>query len=108
LYVGRNSDSGFPQVLFALWVLSPFLVLVSVTEAWRYLSFLTQQVLYRVMLIFSLGSVGIYGYVALNPPGAGPAFTFLVVPLGSWLVLAMVVVIGERVSRGIWRRGNGT
>ena len=47
----------------------------------------------RLMLIVTLGSLAIYGYVALSPPRPKPASVFLLVPLGSWMLMGIVLVI---------------
>ena len=61
-------------------------------------SVLTRATLYGVMLILTLGSLALYGDVVLRPRSQ-PAFMFLVVPLGSWLLMAIVVPIAAFVSR---------
>lgn len=80
LRVGRHNDSRILLVLFAIWVLSPFVALVVANAVSKRWSVLTRATLYGVMLILPLGSLVIYGNVALGPPRAKPAFLFLVVP----------------------------
>jgi hypothetical protein len=41
------------------------------------------------------------------PTGSKPAFVFLVVPLGSWLLLTIAVPIAALVSRRLSHRGGG-
>lgn len=90
LYAGRHSDSLTLKVLFALWVLSPFLglILAGATRLW---SIFTGSARYSAMLVVSLGSLAIYGVRVLRPPKAQAAFVFVVVPLVSWLLIAVVV-----------------
>lgn len=106
LYVGRRNNSRILLVLFALWVLSPFVVLILahvVSKSW---SVLTRATLYSVALVLTLGSLAIYGYIAFGPPRAKTAFVFVVVPPASWLLIAIVVPIAALISGCLSRRGD--
>jgi hypothetical protein len=98
LRVGHRS--GFILLaLFTIWVLSPFVALVvaaSVSKRWTVLA---RAILYGLMLIFTLGSLVVYGTVAFGPPRPQPAFAFLVVPFASWLLMAIAVPISAWISR---------
>lgn len=98
LYAGRHNQSRFLVALFVTWVLSPFvaLLLAAVSKRW---SPRTRAVLHSLMLVLPLASVAIYADVALGHPRSKPAFAFLVVPLASWLLIAIVVPIAGRLSR---------
>jgi hypothetical protein len=89
---------GFLIVLFALWVLSPFAALAVATVVSTRWSALTRATLYGVMLALALGSLALYGHVALGPPRAQAAFVFVVVPPASWLLAAIVVPIAAMIS----------
>lgn len=98
LRVGQRNNSRVLLALFGIWVLSPFTALVCaslVSKRWRVL---TRTALYGVTLVLTLGSLTIYGDVAFGPPRAKPAFAFLVVPLASWLLIAIVVPIAAIAS----------
>ena len=97
LYLGRRNDSIILMGLFAIWVLSPFMALLAnvVSKRW---SELTRITLYGLMLVLAVGSLIIYAAVALNPP-AKLAFPFLVVPLGSWLLITIVISISALIAR---------
>ena len=105
LYAGRRNSSRVLLVLFALWVLSPFIALVFANVVSKRWSALSRATLYSVMLILTLGSLAIYGDVALGPPRQQPAFVFLVVPLASWLLIAIVLPIAALVSGRLSGRG---
>ena len=105
LYVGRHNDSRILLVLFTLWVLSPFVVLVLAYMISKRWSVLTRAALYTVMLVLTLGSLTIYGDVALGPPRAKTAFVFVVVPPASWLLIAIVVPIAALISGRASRQG---
>ena len=107
LQAGRHNDSRILLVLFAIWVLSPFMALVLANVVSKRWSVLTRATLYSVTLVLSLGSLAIYGDVALGPPRAKPAFVFVVVPPASWLFIALVVPIAALISGKLSRRGDG-
>jgi hypothetical protein len=107
LRAGHRNPSRLLLVLFALWVLSPFIALVLANMVSKRWSVLTQATLYTVMLVLTVGSLAIYGDVALGPPRVKAAFVFVVVPPASWLLIAIVVPIAAIISRRRSRRGDG-
>ena len=107
LHVGRRQRSLFLIGLFTVWELSPFVALVYAHVVSRQWSVLTRVTLYGVMLVLTLGSLAIYADVALGPPRPKPAFAFLVVPLASWLLIAIVLPIAAFMSGRFSRRGDG-
>jgi hypothetical protein len=86
------------MLLFTIWDLSPFLALISIDLVSKHWAVFHRTALYVVMLVVAVGSVTIYASVVLRAP-AQPAFAFLVVPLASWVLLILVVLIGHVVSR---------
>ncbi len=101
-WVGHRNPSRLLLALFLVWVLSPFTALLlagMVSNRW---SVITRTTLYSVMLILSLGSLALYGDVVLRPRPQ-PAFRFIAVPFGSWLIMTIVVptvaLISDRRSR---------
>jgi len=102
--VGRRNNSQILMVLFGMWVLSPFLVLLLATLVSKHWSVVTGTTLYSLMLVLTLGSLAIYGDVAFGPPRAKPAFVFLVVPVASWLLIAIVLPIASVISGRLSRR----
>jgi len=107
LYVGRHNDSRLLLVLFAIWVLSPFMALLFAHVVSKRWSVLTRATLYGVMLVLTFGSLAIYGDVALGPPRAKTAFVFVVVPPASWLLIAIVAPIAALISGKLSRRADG-
>src|SRR5258708_20050423 len=89
LYAGRRNDSRILMVLFALWVLSPFVALVSASIASKRWLALTRATLYSATLVVTLSSLVIYGVVALGPPRGHTSFVFAVVPPPSSFLLAI-------------------
>jgi hypothetical protein len=103
LHAGRNNGSVVLKVLFAIWVLSPFIALIvanSVSWSWQTLK---RDTLFVLILILSVGSVIVYSGV-LSPASIKPAFVFLVVPLISWMLLAIALPFAATVSRRQSRR----
>jgi hypothetical protein len=98
LFTGRHNESVLLLTLFAGWVLSPFMAFLVVNVISKHWSDLARVTLYCLMLAITLGSLVGYSGV-LSPPGAKPAFVFLVVPLISWLLMAIVIPIAWYFSR---------
>lgn len=98
LYTGRNNNSVLLVALFVIWVLSPFIALfVANLVSMRWPAF-TRVMLYCLIIFLSVGSMVFYSG-ALRPSGTKPAFVFLVVPLLSWIIMAIVIPITISVSR---------
>jgi ABC-type Mn2+/Zn2+ transport system permease subunit len=93
LYAGRHNSSLILKALFVLWVLSPFAALVGTDVISKRWPFSARAALYVVMLVIAIGTLAIYGAVALGPPRAKTAPVFVVVPPASWLLIAVVVPI---------------
>src|SRR3954451_6785353 len=100
LRVGHRNKSRILLMLFGIWVLSPFVLLLLTNLVSKPWAAATRATFYTVMLVVSLASLAIYGYVAFGPPRATPAFAFLMVPLGSWLLIAIAPIVTRRRSPG--------
>ncbi len=96
LQVGRHNRSVILMGMFLVWVLSPFVGLLFANMASSRWNARTRAVLYSLMLFVALGSLAIYGYAAWGPPMAKPAGVFLMVPLASWLLMAIMVPLARR------------
>src|SRR5258708_18487707 len=106
LHAGHRNPSRVLLILFAIWVLSPFVALVFATTVSKDWSVLTRATLYGVMLVLTVSSLAIYGDVALGPPRTKTAFAFVVVPLASWLLIAITIPIAALIFRRRSRRSN--
>ena len=106
LHAGRHNNSRILLLLFTLWVLSPFVALVWADVVSKRWPVLTRATLYSVMLVLTLGSLALYGDVALGSPRAKTAFVFVVVPPASWLLIAITVLIATLISRRRLRCGD--
>jgi len=107
LRAGRGSDSPLLKALFVVWVFSPFAaLLLGVVKARRWPTF-ARVAVYGEALIVSGVALAIYGGVIPAPAGSPPAFRFLMVPLGSWALIATIAGAVVLIARGRARRGSG-
>lgn len=106
LRAGRHTDFRL-VTLFVIWVLSPFIVLGTAGVLSKRWSALTRAALHIVTLLVALGSPVVYAVVALGPPRPKPAFLFLVVPLASWLLIAIAIPLAAHISGRQSRRAGG-
>jgi len=100
LFAGSRQRSLVLIGLFTGWVLSPFAALAwagIVSKGWP--SF-ARSTLYGGMLILTLASLLLYSGLIPMPPGSRPAAVFLVVPAGSWILMALAAFVG----RSLWAR----
>ncbi|HXP61766.1 MAG TPA: hypothetical protein VN829_14825, partial [Dongiaceae bacterium] len=97
LWAGRHNPSRLLLVLFALWVLSPFMALAVVNVVSKSWSVVSRATLHSVTLVLTLVSFAVYGGVHLR--SATPnAFVFVVVPPISCLLIAIVVALATLAS----------
>ena len=91
-------------VLFIVWMVSPFVVLGLAdrfSKRWAASGRTTLQV---VMLVVALGALAIYGAEAVKHRWGKPAFVYVVVPLVSWLLMAIAIPIAAFASGSASRR----
>ncbi len=106
LWVGHRNPSRVLLGLFVIWDLSPFMALLLADMVSRRWSLITRATLHILMLVIALSSLALYGDVVWRPRPQ-PAFMFLVVPLGSWLLMTIVVPTAALISGRLSRRGAG-
>ena len=100
LYAGHRV--GAPRLLrglFAMWVVSPFVMLAVgyvVSKRW---SVLTRATLYGVTPVVAVASLVIYGAATFGAPRPKTAVFVIVAPT-SWLLIAIVVATAAIISRG--------
>jgi hypothetical protein len=106
LHAGRNNQSVLLGLLFVAWVLSPFLALLAANLISRRWPIAPRVTLYTMMVVLPVFSLVFYSGF-WSPPGAKPAFVFLIVPLVSWLLTLMVVpLVLSRSKRRSQSRGD--
>lgn len=107
LYAGRHNNSLILRLIFAVWVLSPFVAAVWASVVSIRWPVLTRATLHVVTLVLTLGALAIYGAVSFGHLKAKIGFIFLVVPLASWLLMAIVVPLAAFLSGRLSRRVEG-
>jgi hypothetical protein len=107
LWVSHRNPSRVLILLFLIWDLSPFMALLLADMVSTRWSIITRATLHVVMLVLALSSLALYADVVLRPRPQ-PAFMFLAVPFGSWLLMMIVVPMAALISRRLSRRDVGT
>ena len=98
LYNGRNNKSVLLIALFVGWVLSPFIaLLITLKVSKRWMDFV-RKLLYSLMILIPVSSLLAYSGV-LSPAGTKTAFVFLVVPLISWVLIAIFLLIARSQNK---------
>ena len=107
--VGVGRDVGpLLLLLFAIWVLAPFAALVLAHRVARRWSVVTRATLHCLMLVLALATLIIYIVDTVRNAGGQDAFTFVVVPLVSWALMALVLPTAAFVSGRLSRGGDQT
>jgi hypothetical protein len=96
LYAARGQQSLLLIALFTGWVLAPFIALIWAYIASNGWATLMRRTLYGVIILVTAGSLAIYGSLALRTLKAKNGFIFLVVPAGTWLLIAIALVLTRR------------
>ncbi len=91
LYTGRHNESVILVLLFAGWVVSPFIALLLINSVSRRWSIFMKLAIYSLMMVITVCSLIIYGGI-WSPPGARPAFVFLMIPLLSWTLMGTILM----------------
>ncbi|MBI3875452.1 MAG: hypothetical protein HY300_05740 [Verrucomicrobia bacterium] len=99
LFVGHRNQSIILMLMFAGWVLAPFVALAWADHSPKFQAAAARTPLHVLMLLLALISLAAYARVAFGPPMPQPASVFLLVPLGSLLVIAVTVPLAIRRSR---------
>jgi hypothetical protein len=97
LRAGSRDESVLIEWLLVAWVLSPFLALAITSTLSGPWSITTRITLYSVMIFVGLCSLIAYSGV-LSPPGAKPLALFHLVPLVSWLLMAIAIPLAAILS----------
>ena len=98
LYNGRNNKSVLLIALFVGWVLSPFIALLITHKVSKRWTDFARKILYSLMLMITIFSL--LGYSGmLIPAGTKTAFVFLVVPLISWVLIAVLILIARSQNK---------
>ena len=106
LLAGRHNPSWLLPGLFVGWVLMPFIAYALAARHSGRWPRAVRIALHALALIVALGSLPVYGTMALGPARPKPAAVFLLVPPGSVLLASVVVSFVALVSsRRAGRKG---
>ena len=86
------------MLLFVGWVVAPFAGLLFAEMRSTRWPARVGATLYALMVIVSLGSVALYADIALRSQSK-PASRFLLVPLGTWVLMAVALAIASWRAR---------
>jgi hypothetical protein len=89
LEAGQHNKSFLLISLFALWTLSPFCFLITASFISRLWPERYRLTLYFSDIIITILSLLAYSRI-FSLPGKKPAFVFLITPLLSWLISAII------------------
>jgi hypothetical protein len=107
LYAGRHNASGFLNILFSGWVLSPYIGLLIANRISGKWHILTRTILSWLMILISVVSILCYcGIFRLS--GTKPAFIFLIIPFVSWILIVAEMVINSIISRKLSEKAEHT
>ena len=99
LRAGRQTPR-FLLLLMALWVLSPFALLVAARAVAARRSTPVRAALDDVAGLLAVASPAVYAAAVFVPLGARPTPAFVMVPPISWLLVAAAVWLGARQTAG--------
>jgi hypothetical protein len=92
---GHKNVSVILPALFLIWVLSPFIMLLVTNSKIKRYPDNGRIIQYILMIFLSLSSV--IGYTGiLSPVGAKAAAVFLIVPLISWVLIIIFIIIRNK------------
>ncbi len=96
---GQHSNQHFLQLLFDIWVFSPFGIIILIKKFSKKWSTITQSLINFLILFLTVASLIIYTIVNINLPSSHLAFPFVVIPLLSWFIILIVFLIAKLMSR---------
>jgi hypothetical protein len=98
LHAGHNNRSVFLVILFLGWVSSSFIGLLIACLLSRRWPAGIRKILYILMILIVICSVVGYSGI-LSSAGMKPAFVFLVIPLITWVFIAILIRVAISLAR---------
>jgi hypothetical protein len=103
VYVGNRTESNRAQpvvmVLIAVWVLSPYVLLVAGNALSKSWSALSHTILYWTMVAVAMTSLFAYIPAGMGPVKPKPAAPFVATPPLQWILIAVALLVAARLSR---------
>jgi hypothetical protein len=89
LQAGQYNNSFLLIFIFAIWTLSPFCFLIAASLISRFWQERYKLTLYISNIIITILSLLAYSRI-FSLPGTKPAFVFIITPLLSWIISAII------------------
>jgi len=105
---GRNNTSSMLMVMFAGWIMLPFVGLAVAelkSKAW---SPMRRATLQSLMLVLGVASPLLYSGAIPMPGTVRPAFIFLMFPLVSWAAMGISLFLASWLGRRRHDRSSAT
>ena len=92
-YAGRVNSPGILLLLFALWVLSPFVALGAAGKASLRWPQRAHQLVKALIVVAPVTSLAVYGRAAIQPMGRPVTAVFLMVPAVTWIAVVVAFAL---------------
>ena len=103
VYVGNRTASNRAQpvvmVLIAIWVLSPYVLLVAGNALSKSWSQLSHNILYWTMVAVAMTSLFAYIPAGMGPIRPKPAAPFVLTPPLQWILIVVALLVAARTGR---------
>ena len=103
VHVGTRSGSNKAQpvvmILMAIWVSSPYVLLVAGKAFSKSWSDLSRATLYWMMIVVAVISLAVYIPFGTGPVGPKPAAPFVAIPPLQWILIVVALLIAAGTSR---------
>ena len=96
---GSNKTQPVVMILIAIWVLSPFVILLAADALSKSWSDVTRSALYAMMIVIPVISLIVYVLMATGPVRPKAAAPFVATPPVSWLLILIALSIGSLLGR---------
>lgn len=99
LYAGRHNHSILLPILFAGWVLLPYIGLVAVDRLAARSRLDIANAIHAAALLLALIPPILYSATSTLAPGRPATFSFLSVPAATWLAIVTLLIAGRLQSK---------
>jgi glucose-6-phosphate-specific signal transduction histidine kinase len=89
LQAGQYNNSFLLIFIFAIWTISPFCFMIAASLISRFWQERYKLTLYISIIIITVLSLLAYSRI-FSLPGSKPAFVFIITPLFSWIISAII------------------
>jgi hypothetical protein len=103
VYVGSRAGSNKTQpvvmLLIAIWVVSPWVILLALDAISKSWSDMTRSTIYGMMIFTTVISLAVYLYSAMGPVKPKAAAPFVAIPPLCWLLSAIAIAFASFIAR---------